>query len=146
MCRSRPVKRCFPSACFPSRRDTRPILKAASISTKLRGEVPTYLVTDGGLAAVGSPVFNVDGKAVGFVSGQAGRDYLLHRQGGQGFGRRRGGGGGDDEEMDPSRSITLPPNIFVPSSDFLFSIADPPKPGEPLKLSWMGLPQLTGVE
>ncbi len=119
--------------------------ESGAISTKLRGEVPTYLVTDGGLAAVGSPVFNVDGKAVGFVSGQAGRDYLLHRQGGQGFGRRRGGGGGDDEEMDPLSSITLPPNIFVPSSDFLFSIADPPKPGEPLKLSWMGLPQLTGV-
>src|SRR5207247_7423330 len=79
---------------------------------------------------------------------QAGRPYLLHTQGGRTFGgSRRGGRGGAaaDEEMDPLTSITLPPNIFVPSSDFLFSLSDPPKPGEPIKLSWMGIPQLTGV-
>src|SRR5262249_52687997 len=52
------------------------------ISTKLRGEVPTFLVTSGALAAVGSPVFDMDGKAIGFVNGQPGRPYLLHTQGG----------------------------------------------------------------
>ena len=110
------------------------------ISTKLRGEVPTYLVTGGALAAVGSPVFNLDGKAVGFVNIQAGRSYLLHTQGG---GRR--GNEGENEDIDPLASITAPPNLFVPSSDFLYSLTDPPKAGEPAKLSWMGIPQLTGV-
>ena len=37
------------------------------------------------------------------------------------------------------------PTSSSPPADFLFSLQDPPKPGEPLKLSWMGLPQLTGV-
>lgn len=117
------------------------------ISTKLRGEVPTFLVTSGALAAVGSPVFNMDGKAVGFVGGQSGRPYLLHTQGGRSFGGRRGGRGAAaaDDEMDPLASITLPPSIFVPSSDFLFSLSDPPKPGEPIQLSWMGIPQLNGI-
>jgi len=116
------------------------------ISTKLRGEVPTYLVTSGGLAGVGSPVFDLDGDAVGFVNGQTGHSPLLYTEGGgRAGGRRRGASSPDDEEMDPLAPITLPANIFVPSSDFLFSLADPPKPGEPIKLAWMGLPQLTGV-
>src|SRR2546423_2182327 len=86
------------------------------ISTKLRGEVPTFLVTSGALAAVGSPVFNMDGKAVGFVDGQSGRPYLLHTQGGRGFGaRRRGARGGATprvREMVPRTPITLPSNLL----------------------------------
>jgi serine protease Do len=111
------------------------------ISTKLRGEVPTFLVTSGALAAVGSPVFDLDGKAVGYVNMQTDRSYLLHTEGGPRS--RRGGGANDD--IDPLVSITVPPNLFVPSSDFLSSLADPPKAGEPLGLSWMGIPQLTGL-
>jgi serine protease Do len=119
--------------------------QSGAISTKLRGEIPTYLVTSGALTAVGSPVFNLDGKAVGFVNLQQGRPYLLHTSGGAGrrMGRRGGASAPDDE--DPLASITQPPNLFVPSSDFLFSLADPPKPGEPIKLSWMGIPNLTGL-
>jgi serine protease Do len=122
--------------------------QSGTISTKLRGEVPTFLVTSGALAAVGSPVFDLDGKAVGFVNGQGERSYLLHTQGGRSFGgrsRRPGAGGAADDDIDPLAAITVPPNLFVPASDFLFSLSDPPKPEEPLKLSWMGIPQLTGV-
>ena len=113
------------------------------VSTKLRGEVPMWLVTSGALAAVGSPVFDLDGKAIGFVEGQPGKQYLLHTSGGRRGAGRRGGDG--EEDIDPMSSISDPPNIFVPSSDFLFSLNDPPKPGQPLKLAWMGLPELTGL-
>jgi len=116
------------------------------ISTRLRGEVPTFLVTSGALAAVGSPVFDLDGQAIGFVNSQSGRSYLLHTQGGRAFGRTRRPAAGDGEDdIDPLASITYPPNLFVPASDFLFSLKDPPQPGNPIKLSWMGIPQLTGV-
>jgi serine protease Do len=120
----------------------------AIVSTKLRGEVPMYLVTTGALAAVGSPVFNSEGKAIGFVNAQQGRPYLLHTSGGGGRGPRGRGrfaAQSADEDIDALASITLPPNIFVPASDFLFSLASPPKPAQPIVLSWMGLPSLTGV-
>jgi serine protease Do len=113
------------------------------VSTKLRGEIPVYLVTNGSLAAVGSPVFNLDGKAIGFVNSQTGKQYLLHTSGGR---RSAGRRGGEEDDIDALSSIDNPPNIFVPSSDFLFSLSDPPKPGEPLKLGWMGIPQLTGID
>jgi serine protease Do len=118
------------------------------VSTKLRGEVPAYLVTGGALASVGSPVFNLGGKAIGFVNIQASREYLLHSSGASRRGGARGRGRGadaSDEDIDPLTSITFPPNLFIPTSDFLFSLQNPPTPQNPIALSWMGLPQLTGL-
>src|SRR5688500_19979114 len=40
---------------------------------------------------------------------------------------------------------SLPPKFFVPTRDFRLSLADPPQPGKPIVLPWMGVPQLTGL-
>lgn len=115
------------------------------VSTRLRGEVPSYLVTGGALAAVGAPVFDLDGKAIGFVNEQYGREILLDRSGMGGRTSRFGRSDEGDQEMEALGSIRVPPNIFTPASDFLFSLADPPTPQKPIQLSWMGLPANTGV-
>src|SRR5258708_27545017 len=39
-----------------------------AVSATLRGEIPQVLVTGGGLAAMGSPVFNAAGTAIGLVN------------------------------------------------------------------------------
>ncbi|MGH7214688.1 MAG: PDZ domain-containing protein, partial [Tepidisphaeraceae bacterium] len=85
------------------------------------------LVGSGGLGAVGSLVFNGDGKAVGFVNVQQDQSAFLNFL------------------KSPLATVTEPPRLFVPSRDFLQSFTDPPVEGKPLVLPWTGLGQLSGL-
>lgn len=116
----------------------RPYLMQATVAGKLRGEIPTILVSGGGLAAVGSPVFNEAGKAIGFVNSQEGKGVWLHTTSG-GASRR-------DQRINPLQMVDDPPNLFVASEHLLQSLNDPPKGGESIKLPWLGAPQLAGVK
>jgi serine protease Do len=101
-------------------------LMQSDVSVTLRGEIPQVLV-DGGLAGLGSPVFNADGKAIGLVGPQAGTTVWLN---------------------DPNNSlgsINNPPKFYTPARDFLQSLQDPPETGKPQVLPWIGVPQLTGL-
>lgn len=94
------------------------------VSAVLRGPVPNVMVSADGLATVGSPVFNAAGNAIGFVAYQQGQNFLLN--------------------ANPNQQMMGPPaRYYVPSRDFLPSLADMPT-GEPLKLPWLGT-QLTAV-
>ena len=104
----------------------KPYFMEASVSANLRGEVPQVLV-QGGLAAVGSPVFAADGRAIGVVNWQRGQTVFLN----------------DPENA--MNAVIQPPKFYVPTRDFALSLADPPKAGEPLKLPWMGVSQMSGL-
>jgi S1-C subfamily serine protease len=96
-------------------------------AANLRGEVPQVMVTAGGLAAVGSPVFNAGGEAIGFVNFQPEQSIFLN------------------DPRNPTAAITNPPAFFQPTSDLEQSFSDSPIEGHPLKLPWIGLPQLSGL-
>lgn len=113
---------------LPEMANFKPYFMEAAVSTKLRGEQPQVLV-QGGLAAVGSPVFTADGKAVGVVAWQPGQNVFLNLDQGQGA----------------LTGIIQPPKFYVPTRDFALSITDPPTSDEPLKLPWMGVTQMTGL-
>ena len=102
-------------------------LVEGAVAAKLRGEIPQVLVTGGGLAAMGSPVFDEDGKPVGMVA-PTGQSPLLN-----------------DTRAEPPQDVIAPPRFFIPSHDFLLGIEDPPTPEKPIKLPWMGVTQMTGV-
>jgi serine protease Do len=99
----------------------------ANVSALLRGEQPQVMVQGGGLAAVGSPVFNLDGKAIGFVMFQQGQGLLLN------------------DRRNALNAISNPPRFFVPARDFLLTISDPPTPDKPIAMPYMGAPELKGV-
>ncbi|HSZ54933.1 MAG TPA: PDZ domain-containing protein [Tepidisphaeraceae bacterium] len=99
----------------------------AVVSATLRGEIPQVLVTGGGLAALGSPVLNADGKAIGMVS-SIGQNPLLN-----------------DPRSEQLAMIANPPRLYVPASDFLLGLREPPTPGHPIPLPWMGLAAMSGV-
>src|SRR5215213_6028962 len=111
---------------LPEMANYKPYFMESAVAAKLRGETPQVLV-NAGLAAVGSPVFNADGKALGVVAWSPGQPVFLN------------------DQQNPLTAVLLPPKFYTPSRDFLPSLSDPPKPGEPLKLPWIGVPQLTGV-
>lgn len=98
-----------------------------AVAATLRGEMPQVLVTGGGLASMGSPVFDAGGKAIGMVS-PMGQSPLLN-----------------DQRGNELLAVLNPPRFFVPARDFLLSIKDPPTPEHPLKLPWMGVAQMSGV-
>jgi serine protease Do len=99
----------------------------STVSASLRGEVPMVMVS-GGLATVGSPVFSDDGKAIGLVSLQTEQQVLLN------------------DQRNPLAALTNPPLFFVQTKDFIQSLEDPPVAGVPMKLPWIGVPQLTGLK
>ena len=98
-------------------------LTQGTVSASLRGEQPQVLVVGGGLAALGSPVFNEAGQAIGLVSSQSDQMPFLN------------------DPRGSLSSLQQPPMFFTPTADFQQSIGDPPRPGEPLALPWLGLPQ-----
>ena len=116
---------------LPEMANYKPYFTESAVSAKLRGETPQVLVAGGGLAAAGSPVFNAEGKALGMVAWQPGQPVFLNSD------QQQGG--------NALASILLPPKFYTPSRDFTFSLADPPKGGGPMKLPWIGVPQLTGL-
>jgi S1-C subfamily serine protease len=99
----------------------------ATVAALLRGETKQVLVSSGGLTAIGSPVFNTEGTAIGFVNVQMEQSPFLN------------------DPRSPMGSVQSPPKFFVPAADFLPSLEDPPVAGQPLNLSWVGLPQLAGL-
>jgi len=98
----------------------------SAVSARLRGEIPQVLVTAGGLASMGSPVFDSEGKAIGMVS-PMGQNPLLN------------------DQRSELMSVLNPPKFFIPTSYFQISLNDPPTAGKPLKLPWMGVAQMSGV-
>jgi serine protease Do len=100
-------------------------LTRGTVSAVLRGETPQVLILGGNLAAIGSPVFTADGKAIGFVNSQPEQFPFLNAP------DPRGGLG----------AISSPPLFFTPAYDLLQSIQDPPIAGEPQKLPWLGIPE-----
>jgi serine protease Do len=99
----------------------------SAVSVTLRGEQPQVLVQGGGLTAVGSVVFNLDGKAIGIVNMQAGQTPLLN------------------DPASAMNGINNPPRFYLPAKDFLPALADPPSESNPIKLPWIGVPQMTGL-
>jgi serine protease Do len=99
------------------------------VSANLRGETRHVLVTPEGLAAVGSPVFNKDGKAVGWVPMQQGQVITLN----------------DPNLQTQLQAVYAPPRMFMPTKEFAGSLADPPVAGKPLPLPWLGIAQMKGL-
>lgn len=102
----------------------------AMVAANLRGEIKHVLVTGEGLAAVGGPVFNAAGQAVGWVHSQMGQGVAIN----------------DPNVESQLRSIYQPPRTFIPTKEFAQSIGDPPVAGQPLKLPWMGVAQMSGLK
>jgi serine protease Do len=102
----------------------------ALVSANLRGETRHVLVTAEGLAAVGSPVFNKDAKAIGWVSMQQGQVITLN----------------DPNPQNQLQSVYAPPRMFVPTKEFAMSLKDPPVAGKPLELPWLGVAQMVGLK
>lgn len=100
-----------------------------TVSATLRGDMPQVLVMGGGLAATGSPVFDVDGKAVGIVAPSSTQNPFLN----------------EPNPRDPLGMVNRPPKIYIPARDFLLGITEPPTPESPIKLPWLGVAQMTGV-
>jgi S1-C subfamily serine protease len=102
----------------------------STVSANLRGETRHVLVTPEGLAAVGSPVFNKDGKAVGWVNMQAGQSITLN----------------DPNPQNQMQGVYLPPRMFVPTKEIAVSLAEPPVAGKPLELPWLGVSEMKGLK
>src|SRR5688572_5347121 len=111
---------------LPEMANYKPYFMEAAVSAKLRGAQPQVLV-QGGLAAVGSPVFSEEGKAIGVVNWQPGQTVFLN------------------DGQNALGSVIQPPKFYVPTQDFQLSLDSPPKNGQPLKLPWMGVSQMTGL-
>jgi serine protease Do len=105
----------------------KPYFMESAVSATLRGDTPQILVQGGGLTGVGSPVFNLEGKAIGVVHFQFGQTPFLN------------------DPATAMAAINNPPRFFVPARDFLPALADPPQEGKPHVLPWVGIPQMTGL-
>jgi S1-C subfamily serine protease len=99
------------------------------VSSTLRGEMPMVLVGGGGVCAVGSPVFNADGKAIGIVGTQGGQSIFLQQQ----------------RSSNALPAVQNPPKMFTPARDFQQSLEDPPTASKPVPLPWIGVPKMTGL-
>jgi serine protease Do len=113
---------------LPKEAGYKPYLMQASVAANLRGPIPQVLAGGEGLAAVGAPVFNLHGQAIGVVHAQFDTTFLLN------------------DRRDPMGSVMNPPRLFVPARDFLISLSDPPLAGQPLKIPWIGIAQLSGLK
>jgi serine protease Do len=101
----------------------------ALVSANLRGEIKHVLATDS-LGSVGSPVFNTKGQAIGWVHMQLGQQTFLN----------------DNDPQSVIQSLYIAPRTFVPTKEFSRSLAEPPTPGKPLRLPWMGVAQMGGLK
>ncbi len=106
-----------------------------TVAATLRGETPQVLVS-AFLTSVGSVVLDEQGRALGMVNAQGQVPTFLYDSRAE---SRK------DRPYDPLAIIRNPPQMFTPSRDFLLSLSDPPKAGEPLKLTWIGVPSLRGL-
>ncbi len=110
----------------------KPYLTEGTVSAELRDAVPQTLVM-GALAPVQSPVFNEKGMAIGLVSSTQGQPPYLST------GQR------EFDERSQMAAIQNPPRFYTPASDFLPSLSDVPKAGEPQKMAYMGVREMKGL-
>lgn len=103
-------------------------LAQASVAALLRGPVPQVLTSGGGLGGVGAPVFNAQGQAVGIVQNQERQSPMLN------------------DPRDPMGAISDPPQLFVPASDFMVSLNDPPTAEKPIRPPHIGVSGLSGLK
>jgi S1-C subfamily serine protease len=103
-------------------------VQRTTISALLRGPVPLVL-TAGGLTAVGSPVFDAEGRFVAVVPQQENQTPFLNLRG------------------DNDANALLNPPIFVVANDYLMpSLNDPPTAPGTRKMPWLGIVQMTGLK
>ncbi len=114
---------------LPKQAAYKPYLTRGTAGAVLRGEYPQVLVVGGNLAAIGSPVFNASGQCIGLVNSQLEQVPFLN------------------DPRSAMAPLFNPPLFFVPTSDLMQSIEDPPKAGDLQKLPWLGVPQqaMTGL-
>lgn len=122
---------------FPRKGGYQTYCTACVVGATLRGELHPIVATSGSLAAVGGPVFNARGQAIGYVNTQA-SNYLLDAT-----------GEGYSKPFEPFSSWRLPlesaPVIFTHAREMMQSLNDPPSPEHPLAYPWLGA-TLTGIE
>jgi len=104
------------------------VVTTAIMSTRLRGPVPQLLVA-GQLAGVGAVVLDWQGRAIGLVHARSLGEAILD----------------NPENPDDLPTLNNPPRMFIPSSEFLSNIENPPGPGNPIVIPWIGC-ELKGLE
>jgi serine protease Do len=102
-------------------------LTQSTVCANLRGPVPQTLVSADGVATLGSPVFDADGNAIGMVNQLIDQPVVLN------------------DPRNPMGAVVNPPRLYIPTRDFLQSIQDPPRADEPMKLPWLGVSQISGI-
>ena len=117
--------RLFSVGMLPKTEGFRTYLMQTIAAAELRGEIPHIMVTSG-LGDIGSPVFDTQGRAVGLVNIQANQSAFLNAQ-------------------NIYERIGSPPMFFVPAGDFVWSFDDLPVAGIPMKLPWIGVVQMAGL-
>jgi S1-C subfamily serine protease len=111
-----------------------PIYTSDVVSANLRGPVKQVRVASGGLASPQAPVFNADGKAVGITLYEPPAELNL-----------------DDEiksqQQAAMRMLTSSAvnRYFMPTSEFMIGLTDPPSPEHPAPLVWTGLTEQSGL-
>jgi serine protease Do len=104
-------------------------VNTATVAALLRGPIRQILV-DGALAGVGAPVFNSAGQGIGYVPMQGSLSPVLD----------------NPEAPEDIPMVYNPAKTFVPSSDFLLSLQNPPTPDHPIEIPWFGCVQLKGLD
>ena len=102
-------------------------LTQSTVAANLRGPIPQTLVSADGVAMVGSPVFDAQGRAIGMVNQLADQLVVLN------------------DPRAPMGAINTPPRLYIPTRDFSQSLSDPPTAAAPMKLPWLGVSQISGV-
>jgi S1-C subfamily serine protease len=102
---------------------------SAYMSCPMRGPVPQILV-DGNLGGAGSPVFNSKGEAIGYVPLQETVGPLLD----------------NPETPNDLPMVYQPAKLYVPASDFVWSLTPPPDAEHPAVIPWMGCMDLKGLD
>ncbi len=100
---------------------------SAPVSATLKGPIPQVLVGGSGLSVIGSPVLNDEGDAIGFINSQPDRTVLLN------------------DPRAPYATVENPTRLFTPAGDFIPSFADAPKGDETMKLAFIGITNLSGL-
>jgi serine protease Do len=52
----------------------------------------------------------------------------------------------DPSPQNQLQAVYAPPRMFLPTKEFVQSLQDPPVAGQPLKLPWLGVAQMTGLK
>ncbi len=104
------------------------------ISANLRGPIKQVRVASGGLASPQAPVFNADGKAVGITLYEPPAELNL-----------------DDELKTQQQaamrllSASAVNRYFMPTSEFMIGLTEPPTPEHRVPLVWTGLMEQSGL-